>query len=98
MAAVKHPIDRVAGEVAVIALALAGQQHVPAMVDVVVPLGVVADRLSVAVARQPVRLVLLVFEDEVDVAIGKRLADALGELVEEVLRAVVENGVDGIEA
>ena len=91
--------DRVDREIAVIALAFAGQQHVPAMVDVRRPhWAIVGDSLAVAVAGQQMRLVGLVFEHQMDMPGGEFFADALGELVEEMLLAVVENGMNGVEA
>ena len=96
--AAAEPLDGPVGIIAVIAVVLAGEQHVPAMVDVVVPLRRVQARRAALVARQPARLVGLVLEDEMDLAAGQGGAHALGDLGDDVRPAVVEDGVHGVEA
>ena len=96
--AAAEPLDGPVGVIAVIAVVLAGQQHVPAMVHVVVPLRRVQARRAALVARQPACLVGAVLKDEMHVAAGQGGAHALGDLGDDVRPAVVEDGVHGIEA
>ena len=92
------PLDRAIEVIRVIAFALAGHQHVPAMVHVIVPLSGVMSRFAAFVALQPFRLVLFVFEDEVEVAIRQCLTNAFCYLDQYVVRAIIGNGVDRIKA
>ena len=88
---------RLARVVAVIAGGLAGDQHVQGMMQIVVPLR--AEALDPAAApRQAARLVAVVFEDEMNRAIGDAPAHRLADLVDDVGRAVVEDGMNRIEA
>ena len=82
-------LGRAIGEVGVIGAGFAGQQDVQDVVEIVVPLRIIA-----AIA-QPCGIVAFVFEHEVDVAIGQRLADFRGHGVE---KGVVRDGVDCVEA
>ena len=69
------------------------------VVDVVVPLRVVVDRPPVAVALEQVRLVVVVLEHQMDVAVGRdRAPDGGRDLVQDVLLAAIDDPVDGIEA
>src|SRR3954453_15826011 len=61
-----EPLDRVVDVVGEISLTLAGHQHVPSMVHVVVPLRRVMNRLAGFIALQPFRFILLVFEHQMD--------------------------------
>ena len=59
------------GVVGVVTARLAGQQMVIDVVDVVVPLRIVVDRPPARVALEQVRLVLVVLEHQMDVALGR---------------------------
>jgi hypothetical protein len=82
----------------VVAVGLAGQENVPAMVEVVVPLGGVQDRTAMFAPGQPARLVGLVLKDEVNRAVRQRGTGSFGDLGDDVLLAVVENRVNCVEA
>ena len=77
------------GVVLVIALGLVGQEDVEAVVQIVGPLGVEEG------GDEEGGAVVLVLEDEVDVAARGRLADGGGHVGQEVL---FRDGVDGVEA
>ena len=82
----------------VVAVRLAGQENVPAMVQVVVPLGRVQDRAAVFAPGQPARLVGLVLEDEVNLAVRQRRTCAFGDLGDDMRLAVVGDRVNCVEA
>jgi hypothetical protein len=69
-------------------------QHV---VHVVVPLRCVPSGPPVLAAHQPVRLVLFVLQHQVDGAVRRRGAHALGQFLQQVLRPVVEDGVHRVQ-
>src|SRR6478736_5159195 len=80
-----EPMNGIIDVIDVIAFALAGHQNVPAMVRVVIPLRGVISRPAVRITLQPFCLILLVFEDQMDVAIRKGVADGLGDFSEYML-------------
>ena len=90
---------RISGVVGVVTARLAGQQMVIDVVDVVVPLRIVVDRAPARVALEQMRLVLVVLEHQMDVALGRDGApDGRRDLLQDVLLAAVDDPVDGIEA
>ena len=92
-------LERRIGVVDVVAVALAGQAGVQAVVDVVVPLRRVAPGGAVGVAREKVRRVVVVLQDQVDVpAAGAPASHRRRQLVEEMRRRIVANRVHGVEA
>ena len=69
-------------------------QHV---VHVVVPLRVVQDGVAARVALQPARLVVLVFQHQMRAARQRRAAHPLRQLLQDMHRAVIDDGVHRIE-
>ncbi len=65
--------------------------------DVVVPLRRVERHGAIRVARQQVAVIVLVFDDEVDVAVAGAFAHAAGKLDQQMFAIVVLDRVDGIE-
>jgi len=70
----------------------------PAMMQIVGPLCVVLDRLTLRIALKPAGLVRFVLENKVNVAAGQPCADRLSEFSNEVLLGIVENRMDRVEA
>ena len=66
------------------------------MVQIIVPLRVETPDPA-ALPRQAAGLVAVVFEDEMNLAIGDMPAHGFADLVDDVGHGLVENGVDGIE-
>ena len=96
--AAAETLDRVAAEIAIIAFGLAGQQPVPTMVDVVVPLGIEGQSLLVVASSCQTRcLVVFVFQNEMNVAIRQGRPDTLGHFLQKVQVAVVLDRVDRVE-
>ncbi len=87
------------GVVGVVALGVAGHEMLGDMVEVVVPLRVVAHGMAVRSARKVAGLVGVVLENEMHVAPGLQLgADETRDLGQDVRPARVGDGVHGIEA
>ena len=83
--------------VAVVTPVLASNQEMQDVVEIVVPLRGIAHS-SAAEPRQAARLVAVVFKDEMKFAPGDMVAHRLSDFVDDVGHALVDNGVDGIEA
>ena len=83
--------------VGVIALRLAARRRMQHVVDVVVPLCGVPARLAVFAADQAPRLVLFILQNKMDMPAGCCHAYPLGKFLQQVLRAVVEDGVHRIQ-
>src|SRR5690349_8834322 len=69
-------------------------QHV---VDVVIPLRSVPARLTVLGTRQASGLVLLILEDQVDLSPDSCRPHPFGNVFEQMLRAVIEDGVHRVQ-
>ena len=83
----------------VVAGLFARRGGVQTMVDVVVPLRGVTLNLAFGPSCQQMRLVLLILQNKMDLAhLPERPAHPLRQLVQEMHRAVVHDGVDRIEA
>ena len=67
------------------------------MMEVVVPLRRMEPRAPVRLAREPARLIRFVLEHEMDLPAGQRRPSALGDLGDDVLLAIVEDRMDGVE-
>src|ERR1700683_81673 len=69
------------------------------MMDIVIPLRVVALNLAVLRSLQVTRLVVIVFKDEVDVTIRlDRTSHYIGDFSEDVGRGVVNNGMNRVQS
>src|ERR1044071_981118 len=88
----------IAGVVNVIAARLASRRDVQGVMHIVVPLGGVPARLAIAVALQAIGLVLLVFQDQMDVPVGEGTPHPLSQFGQQVTVAVIEEGVARVEA
>lgn len=84
--------------VLVIAKGLAGRCDVQPMVYVVVPLGGEIYGFAVIVAEEKRAVVILILDDQVDMPIRSLGADPAGKFVEQMLFAVVLDGVGGVQA
>ena len=87
----------IAPVVGVIALRLAARRRMQHVVDVVVPLCGVPARLAVFAADQAPRLVLFILQNKMDMPAGCCHAYPFGKFLQQVLRAVVEDGVHRIQ-
>ncbi len=92
--------NRRAGVVLVIAFAFAGQQHVPGVVVVVVPLRAVLALRRVGARIEQARAVVVVFQHEVErpAGSGGKLADRAAELLQDRRPAGLDNGLHRVEA
>jgi hypothetical protein len=84
-----------AAEVAVVALLLAGEQHVERVVEVVRPLRVLAEAALVRRAQRARVVAVRLGDHERRGPLG---VDPVRELHEQVARAVVDDGVHGVQA
>ena len=85
--------------VLVVAVQLAGQQHVQHVVVVVVPLGGVGIGIAAGLVGEEARLVGVVLQHQMHMAVGRQtLVHGLRQLREDVGGAVVADGVHRIEA
>src|SRR5580700_3154958 len=85
--------------VRIITIALASDQNVQSVVDIVIPLRVVALNLALLRSLQVTRLVVIGFKDEMDVAIGlDGTSHRVGYFHKDVRLGVVKNCVNRIEA
>src|SRR5712671_4727688 len=83
--------------VSVVARRVAGHEDVQDVVEIVVPLRVVAGAATVC-PSQVAGLIAVVFEDQMNFAIGDAAPDGLAGFADDIGLALVENRVDGIEA
>src|SRR5262245_60539793 len=83
----------------IVALAFAGQKHMPGMVIVVVPLRAIATGGRLFVRREQACAVVVIFKDKVDVlaACMREFSDRPAQLDEDVGLAASDDGVDSIE-
>ncbi len=89
---------RVLPEIDVISIPLAGQQGMPAMMGVVIPLcGEVFRRDAVFGAFEPAHLVFVVLNDEMDDAIRLSGADRMGDFGQDMLGRSIVNRVDCVQ-
>ena len=92
-------IDWTFGIVRIIAVLLAGDQHVQRMVDIVIPLRGVGLRLAVLCPLKVTGLVAIVFQDQVDVAIRlDGTPHCIGQFREDVGRGVVNDRVNRVQS
>src|ERR1700730_655425 len=87
-------LGRVIGEVA---RRVAGHQDVQDVVEIIIPLRVVT-RAATACPLQVAGLIAVVFEDQMNFAIGDAAPDGVTDFADDIGLALVENRVDGIEA
>src|SRR6202158_4543630 len=91
-------IDGTLRVVRIITVPSTSDQHVQRVVEVVVPLGGVRLRLAALGTLKVTRLVVVVFQDEVDVAIRPDgTPDGLGQFCEDVGRGVVDDRVNRVQ-
>src|ERR1035441_1722772 len=84
--------------VRIITVPFTSDQHVQRVVDVVVPLGGVRLRLAALGPLKVTRLVVVVFQDKVDVAIRlDGAADGIGQFCEDVGCGVVDDRVNRVQ-
>ena len=67
------------------------------MMDIIVPLRGIVQRLAVRAAGEPSRLVIKILQDQVHVPVPGLGVDAFGQFVQHMLRAVVDDGVDSVK-
>ncbi len=82
--------------VAVVTRLVAGNEDMQGVVKIVVPLRVVIFGANTG-AHQIARLVAVILQHEMDFSIGYPKTHALGDLVDDVGRAVIDNCVNGIQ-
>ena len=83
-------LDRALGVIAVISPRLAGQQNMQRVMQIVIPLRRI-------IAREPPRLVAVVFEDQMNGAARDMPANRLRQFGQDIGRALIENGVHGVK-
>src|SRR5215510_6325412 len=66
------------------------------MVEIIVPLSIVAVHSTIRALQMP-SLVAIVFQDQVDFAIGNAMADRLGDFADYIRLALVEYRVNSIQ-
>src|SRR5581483_3139671 len=90
---------RILRVIRVVAIGFAGEEYVNGMVNVVVPLGVVQLRLIIGFATEIASAVVIVFKDEMDMAIAALvLMNRISKFGEDVGSGVVHDGMDCIKA
>ena len=67
------------------------------MMDIVVPLRRIVKRLAVGATGEPSGLVLLILQDKMHMAVARLGAHAFGQLIQHMLRAVVDDRMHGVE-
>ena len=67
------------------------------MMDIIVPLRGIVQRLAVRAAGEPSRLVIKILQDQVHAPVPNLGVDAFGQFVQHMLRAVVDDGVDSVK-
>src|SRR4051812_6836862 len=88
----------VIGVILVISFRFAGEQNMPAMMEVVVPLRGKKAWPAVFIPFKPMRLIIIVLEDQMDFPVGNGGADSSGEFRENVRLTIVGDRMYGIEA
>src|SRR5690349_13421526 len=84
--------------VAIIARGLPGADDVEAVMQVIIPLSRISEWPAVCAPYQPIRVVVFIFQDEMNVALGIGPATAHREFLEKILWTLVDDAVHGIEA
>src|SRR5712671_5898987 len=90
-------LRRLGRVISVVTRRVAGHQDVQDVVEIVIPLRVVT-RAATVCPPQVAGLIAVVFEDQMNFAIGDAAPDGLADFADDIGLALVENRVDGIEA
>src|SRR3569623_2583178 len=91
--------DGVVAIIHIVGIDVAGDQHVQGVMDIVVPLRGIVAWFAVPKTGEVARLIVLVFEDEMDMALSaERRLHARGEFSEDVGVGNVEYSVYRIES
>ena len=89
-------LGRLVSVITIIAPVLASDEEMQDVVEILVPLRGISLDLATR-ARQAVRLVAVVLKDEMDFPAGDVLSHALGDFIDDVGQAFVDDCVDRVE-
>src|SRR2546421_13117619 len=88
----------VIGVIFVISFCLAGEQNMPAMMEVIVPLRRIKAWPAAVILFKPMRLIIIILKDQMDLTARNSGPDPLGKLRENMRLAILRDRVHGIDA